>query len=139
MCLLNLGNRAKGCFTVSQVSSGNKNRFQMEIYGTKCGVMWNQERPDELWIGNRNENNQIIVKDPSLLKPAAASFAELPGGHSEGYDDSHKNVFKRFYASILDRSAEVDYPTFEDGYRMMRILEASIDSHQKREWVDVQY
>src|ERR1035441_9987154 len=53
-----------------------KNRLQMEVYGTKSGVIWNQERPDELWIGNRNTNNQIIIKDPSLLKPLAKPRSE---------------------------------------------------------------
>src|SRR5262249_28170572 len=70
--LLRLGDRARGSYTVSQMSAGNKNRFQFEIYGTKGGVMWNQERPDELWMGNRNAPNQLIVKDPSLLKGSAA-------------------------------------------------------------------
>ena len=36
----------------------------------KPASAWNQERPDELWIGHRNAPNQIIVKDPSLLYPA---------------------------------------------------------------------
>ena len=98
--LLRLGDRTRGAFTVSQVSAGCKNRFQMEIFGTKCGAMWNQERPDELWIGHRNQANQIILKDPSLLKPAAATYADLPGGHGEGYGDTHKQVFRRFYRKV---------------------------------------
>jgi len=34
--------------------------------------------PDELWIGHRNTPNQIIIKDPSLLKEAARPYADLP-------------------------------------------------------------
>ena len=113
--LVHLGDRARGAFTVSQMSAGCKNKFALEVYGTKSGVAWNQERPDELWIGHRNTPNQIIVKDPSLLDPRAAAYADLPGGHSEGYDDTHKQVFKRFYARVADPSAPVDYPTFADG------------------------
>lgn len=135
--LVRLGGRARGAFTASQVSSGCKNRLQMEIYGTKGGVIWNQERPDELWIGQRNANNQLIVKDPSLLAEKARSFADLPGGHSEGYDDAHKQVFRRFYQTVADRSAPVDYPTFQDGARMMHILEKVLESSQKRAWVDI--
>lgn len=134
--LLRLGDRARGCYTVSQMSAGNKNRFQFEIYGTKCGVMWNQERPDELWIGNRNSPNQVIIKDPSLLKGPAAGFADLPGGHSEGYDDSHKQIFKRFYAKVADASASVDYPTFADGLWGMHLLGKVAESAGKRAWVD---
>lgn len=137
--LLHLGQRARGAFTVSQMSAGCKNKFSFEIYGTKSGVAWNQERPDELWIGHRNSPNQIIIKDPSLLYPGAAPFADLPGGHSEGYDDSHKQVFKRFYARVADPKAPVDYPTFSEGLWGMKLLEAVLDSSKKRGWVDVKW
>lgn len=137
MVMLRLGEKARGAFTVSQMSAGRKNRFAFEIFGTKAGVAWDQEQPDTLWIGHRNEPNQIIIKDGSLLYPAAASFADLPGGHSEGYDDSHKQVFKRFYARVADPSAPVDYPTFEDGLRGMILLEKVAESAAKRAWVDV--
>lgn len=98
--------------------------------------MWNQERPDELWIGHRNSANQVIVKDPSLLKGAAQGFADLPGGHSEGYDDSHKQIFKRFYAKVADASAPVDYPTFAEGMWGMHLLGKVVESSRKRAWVD---
>lgn len=135
--LLHLGNRARGAFTVSQVSAGRKNKFAFEIFGTKSGVAWDQEQPDTLWIGHRNEPNQVIVKDASLFYPAAAQFADLPGGHSEGYDDSHKQVFKHFYAKISDSSKPVDYPTFEDGLHGMILLEKVWDSNHARAWVKV--
>jgi predicted dehydrogenase len=135
--LLRLGERARGAFTVSQISAGRKNMFTIEIYGTKAGVSWNQERPDELWIGQRNSPNQIMVKDPALLYPQAAAYADLPGGHSEGYDDTHKQVFKRFYARVADPSAPVEYPTFEDGLLGMKLLEKVAESSKKRGWVTV--
>ncbi len=135
--LLHLGNRARGVFTVSQMSAGRKNMFTFDIYGTKAGVSWNQERPDELWIGQRNTLNGIIVKDPSLLYPQAAAYADLPGGHSEGYDDTHKQVFKHFYAKVADASAPVDYPTFEDGLNGMQLLEKVLESSKKNGWVTV--
>jgi predicted dehydrogenase len=136
--LVRLGDRARGCFSVSQMSAGCKNRFQFDIFGTKSGVSWNQERPDELWIGQRNSPNQVIVKDPSLMYPQAASFADLPGGHSEGYDDAHKQVYRRFYRKVADPSALVDYPTFEDGLWGMQLLEKVLESSKSGSWVTVQ-
>jgi predicted dehydrogenase len=119
------------------MSAGRKNRFAFEIFGTKAGVAWNQEEPDALWIGHRNEPNQTIVKDASLFYPEAAAFADLPGGHSEGYDDSHKQVFKRFYARVANPSAPVEYPTLEDGLRGMILLEKVADSSRRQTWVRV--
>jgi predicted dehydrogenase len=135
--LLRLGDRARGAFTVSQMSAGRKNRFAVEIFGTKAGVAWNQECPDELWIGRRDGPNQILLKDPALLEPRAAAFADLPGGHSEGYNDTHKQVFKRFYERVADPEAAVEYPTFEDGMLGMRLLEKVAESSKKRGWVEV--
>jgi predicted dehydrogenase len=135
--LVRLGDRARGCFTVSQMSAGRKNRFSFEIFGTKSGVGWDQERPDELWIGHRNTPNQILLKDPSLLLPKAAGFADLPGGHSEGYDDTHKQICKRFYAKVADPSAAIEYPTFAEGLEGMVRLEKVLESHRKQGWVTV--
>ena len=137
MVMLHLGERARGAFTVSQMSAGSKNHFAFEIFGSKAGVAWNQEQPDQLWIGHRNEPNQTIIKDGSLFYPQAAAFADLPGGHSEGYDDSHKQLFKRFYAKIVDPSSPTDFPTFEDGLHGMILLEKVAESSDKRAWVKV--
>ena len=133
-----LGEMARGAMTASQVSAGRKNGLSIEMYGTKSSVAWNQERPDELWIGHRNTPNQVIVKDPSLLNEGARGYADLPGGHSEGYDDTFKQVFRRFYASILEPDAAPEYPQMMDGLRQMRILEAELESSRKRQWVDVE-
>jgi predicted dehydrogenase len=135
--IFRMGERARGGMTASQVSAGRKNRLSIEIYGTKCSVAWDQERPDELWIGQRNQPNQIIIKDPSLLKDKARSYADLPGGHSEGYDDTFKQVFRRFYASILEPGSSAEYPQMSDGLRQMSILEAELESNRKRAWVEL--
>jgi predicted dehydrogenase len=135
--IFRMGERARGSVTASQVSAGRKNRLSIEIYGTRAGVAWNQERPDELWVGHRDRGNEIYVKDPSLLAPAARSYADLPGGHSEGYDDTFKQLFRRFYASIAASDAAAEYPEFTDGVRQLTILDAVLQSNQTRSWADV--
>jgi predicted dehydrogenase len=135
--VFHMGEGTRGAMTASQVSAGRKNHLSIEIYGTKSSVSWNQERPDELWIGQRNSPNQVIVKDPSLLKKAAASYADLPGGHSEGYDDTFKQIFRRFYTSIAEPDSPAEYPQMADGLRQMRIMEAELASHRNRSWVDL--
>src|SRR6202453_4107456 len=140
--IFRMGDRARGSVTASQVSAGRKNRFSIEVYGTRASVAWNQERPDELWVGHRDTANDIFIKDPSLLKPEARSYADLPGGHSEGYDDTFKQIFRRFYASIRAGSGAApadcpEYPQFADGLRQLKILKAVLQSHQTRGWIEV--
>jgi predicted dehydrogenase len=135
--IFRMGERTRGAMTASQVSAGRKNRLSIEIYGSKSSVAWDQERPDELWMGNRNSNNQILLKDPSLLLPGARTYADLPGGHSEGYDDTFKQMFRRFYGSMENSASETQYPRFRDGVRQLTILEAELKSSKIRGWVDV--
>lgn len=135
--LFRMGGRTRGSVTTSQVSAGRKNRLSIEICGTRSSVAWNQERPNELWVGHRDAGNQILLKDPSMLKPAARGYADLPGGHSEGYDDTFKQLFRRFYASIGASGSAPEYPQFVDGLRQLTILNAVFESHRTRGWVDV--
>ena len=135
--LLRIGERARGSFTAGQVFSGRKNRLYIEVFGSKASVAWDQERPEELWIGNRNSYNQVLLKDPALVKPDVRPFADFPAGHAEGYPDTFKNVFRRFYQSVEDPSVTPDYPQFTDGLRQLVIIEAELASNKRQEWVDV--
>jgi predicted dehydrogenase len=135
--IFRMGERTRGVMTASQMSAGRKNRLAIEVYGTKGGAAWDQEQPNSLWMGKRNTNNQLLVKDPSLLLPGAQQYADLPGGHAEGYGDTFKQVFRRFYDSLENLDAEVEYPRFRDGLRQLTILQAALDSQKKRGWVDV--
>ena len=41
------------------------------------------------------------------------------------------------YRTVADRSAPVEYPTFEDGLRQLKIIEAVVESSGKHAWLDV--
>jgi len=135
--LFQMGERTRGAYTASQVSAGRKNQLRIEIYGTKSSVAWDGERPNELWIGHRDISNQITIKDPALLKPAAKSYADQPGGHAEGYGDTFKQIFRRFYDSISHPESTPEYPVFADGLRQLRIIDAELESHRCRSWIEV--
>ncbi|HXP84055.1 MAG TPA: Gfo/Idh/MocA family oxidoreductase [Bryobacteraceae bacterium] len=125
---------ARGSFTVSQVSAGRKNHLRLEVYGSRGSAAWDQERPNELWIGHRDTPNQVLLKDPALLAPAARTYAAYPGGHAEGYPDTFKQLFERFYQP---NPGEPDYPQFSDGIHQLQIVEAALESHRSRGWVAV--
>ena len=135
--LFRMGENARGAMTASQVSAGRKNYLSIEIYGTKASAAWTAERPDELWIGKRNCANEVLIKDPSLMTEQARRYADLPGGHSEGYDDTFKQIFRSFYRNVADRGAAVEYPTFADGIRQLRVQDAVLESAAKKAWVNV--
>jgi len=135
--IFRMGARTRGSMVASQVSAGRKDHLSIEVYGTKSSAAWDQEQPNELWIGHRDTGNQLMLKDPSLLTPEARSYADLPGGHCEGYGDTFKQLFRRFYASLGASAVAPEYPQFADGLRQLTILKAELASHRTRRWVDV--
>ena len=139
--LLEFETGARGVFTVSQVSAGRKNREWFEIDGSRKAIAWNQEEPNELWVGHRERSNEIIMKDPSLLNPAVRKYAHYPGGHPEGYPVGPKNLFGNVYAYIRSgkhrRGSAPDFPTFEDGHIEIRLVEAVLESNRRKRWIDV--
>lgn len=136
--LLRFSNGASGVFLVSQVSAGRKNRLFCEIDGSKGALAWDQENPNELWIGKREESIGILPKDPGLLDKKAKLYAHYPGGHPEGYPDALKNLFSQVYSDIIENTRKkFDYPTFADGHWAMVVNSAILKSYKAGQWVKV--
>ena len=132
---------ARGALTLSQVSAGRKNNFWWELNGSKSSMSWRQENPNELWIGYREKPNEFLIKDPSLMRPAARPVAAYPGGHAEGYPDTFAQLFKAFYSYIAadDFGKPRPFATFEDGRRELVLCEAIQRSAEERRWIEVVY
>lgn len=132
----------RGAFTVSQVSAGRKNRLSFEIDAAKAAFAWDQEEPNRLWIGRRDGANSQLMRDGSLLHPEAARLARMPGGHEEGWPDGLKNLFADFYGAIDAAREGRSYPrsvaSFADGHQIMQLVEAILESHRTRRWVDLE-
>jgi predicted dehydrogenase len=137
--ILHYENGVRGVLTVSQVSSGRKNRLFYEINGSKSSLAWDSERPNELWVGHRTAPNQILMKDPSLLSPQARETVSYPGGHNEGFPDTFKQLYIKVYNYILagDFTKTPDFPTFADGHYEMLLCEAIEHSAREGKWIKV--
>lgn len=136
--MLQFDSGVRGAVVVSQVSAGRKNREWFEIDGSLSALAWNQERPNELWIGHRDRPNEVLIKDPALLADDARPYAHYPGGHPEGYPDGPKNLFRNVYRAIREHRLDAaDFPTFADGHRAVQIVEAVLESDRSGTWVDV--
>src|SRR6478672_7896405 len=142
--LVRFDNGAKGSFSVGQVCAGHKNDLEVEVCGSKASMKWKQEEQNELWIGHRDGPNQILQKDPSLLDPAVAGYAHLPGGHQEAWADAFCNLMRDIYGFIAAGKSPKDahppaFATFEDGYRANCVVEAILESAKAGAWTRVKY
>ena len=140
--MLTFQNGARGVMHVSQVTAGHKNCIRWEMAGSKQSLAWNSQRPDELWIGNRDTPNQTLLRDPGLLSDNARLHAQYPGGHNEGFSDTFKQLFRSFYSAIENRDSGKEtglaaYPTFADGHREIVLCEAILKSARERRWIEL--
>jgi predicted dehydrogenase len=131
---------ATGACVISQVSAGRKNRLYFEIDGSRCAVAFDQEQPNEMWIGRREKANETLPKDASLMHAEAGPFALFPGGHPEGYSEGPRNLFGSVYRHIAEGAGgEASYSTFVDGHNEIAICEAALESARKGAWTQVTY
>lgn len=137
--LLRFNNGTKGSATVSQVAAGRKNRLNLEISGSRCSLAWCSEQPNDLFIGKRDEPNQLLIRDPSLVNDEVKNIISYPGGHNEGFGDTSKQLFKEIYTDVQNGapSAQPPYPTFEHGLRELMICESIVQSNKLQQWVKV--
>lgn len=137
--LLHFDQGAHGVMTVNQVAAGRKNRITYEIDGSSCALFWDSEHPNDLWIGRRDQANEVLMKDPSLVSETTRRIISFPGGHNEGFPDTSKHLFKAVYAAILEGKPKEswDFPTFADGLREVILCEAILESARRASWVQV--
>ena len=131
---------APGAVVISQVSAGRKNMLSFELDGADAALAWNSERAEELWLGRRDRPNELLLRDPSLMKPAARETTTLPGGHAEGFAETFRELYRRVYRAVESGGPppEPDYPTFADGHWENILGEAIALSSRERRWIEVE-
>jgi predicted dehydrogenase len=138
--LLRFEGGARGAVVISQVSAGRKNMLSFELDGADAALAWNSERAEELWLGRRDRSNELLLRDPSLMKPAARETTTLPGGHPEGFAETFRELYRRVYRAVESGGPppEPDYPTFADGHWENVLGEAIALSSRERLWIEVE-
>jgi predicted dehydrogenase len=133
---------AKGMLWASQVAPGNENNLKLRVYGTKGGLEWWQEHPNQLIWSPYNKAPQILSRGTGSANAAAARVTRVPPGHPEGYLEGFANIYSEVAAAIRASRAKkkldpaVTFPTVEDGVRGLAFIEAAVKSSAKDgKWV----
>lgn len=127
---------AIGTVTVSQVSPGRKNRLWFELDGDSAAVVFDQEHPETLWVGGR-EHDTVLSRGSSPLSAGAERLSTLPGGHPQGYHDCFEAFVADTYRAVAGQAPD-GLPTFDDGLRSVRIVEAVLESARTDRWTKVE-
>jgi predicted dehydrogenase len=131
-------NGAHASASISQVAAGWKCSLFVGIYGTKGSVRWDLQQPNEILVGRRDKPNQILQRATAGFSEDVAGFTDYPGGHPEGFPDSHKMHYRAVYEHIASgRKTPVLFATAEDGHHEVKLCEAVLKSSLAKKWMKV--
>jgi len=128
--ILRFSGGAKGMLWSSQVSPGNENALRLRLYGTKGGLEWAQETPNQLWHTPFGEPKRLITRGGAGSGAAAGRVTRVPPGHPEGYLEGFANIYTEAAHAIAARRAgaaipdDVLFPTVQDGFSGVAFIDA---------------
>jgi predicted dehydrogenase len=132
-------NGALANLEATRFALGRKNHITLEINGSKGSLFFDLEDMNRLrFFDNTNPADRqgfrdILVTQPNGIHPYVGQW--WPPGHIIGYEHTFVHAIADFVnACATGKSVQ---PTFEDGLKNERVLEAVEESAKTRQWVKV--
>lgn len=133
--LLEFERGARGGLVVSQVSVGQKSGLSIEVDGSKASARWSRGQPNVVLIGRRGEPEQTL-HGVGTLSPSGEGTNDAAHLSASQPVNAQKELIDNFYRSVLFGEAPA-YADFEQGHRIVRVVEAALESRRRRAWVTV--
>ncbi|MBE0398549.1 Gfo/Idh/MocA family protein [Halomonas sp. AOP12-C2-37] len=142
--LLRFKGGARGMLWSSQVAPGNENGLQLRVYGSRGGLEWRQENPNQLMHSPLGEPTRILTRNGPGLGDAAMAAARIPAGHPEGYLEAFAQLYRDFALQIHARqrgdttnALEAKTPDVTDGVDGLTFITRALASSKAGgQWVD---
>jgi predicted dehydrogenase len=134
---------ARGMLWASQVAAGEENGLRLRLYGSRAGLRWQQEQPNELWFTPLGGPAQRLTRGSAGLPASAAAATRIPAGHPEGFIEAFAQLYRDFAADVRhhgrgETGVTSLVPGLADGVRSLVFIEAVLDSHRRNgAWVPV--
>ena len=134
---LRFASGARGSVEASWLASGFKMQHGFEIAGSKGGLVFSQERFNELKLYRADDKaNQrgfrTIVAGPEHEPYGAFCVA---GGHQIGFNDLKTIEVRDFLCAITQRTT--GHADFREGWEVAKVVEAIYASARAGGWVSV--
>lgn len=132
--MLRLAGGARGSLWASQVAPGNQNGLRLRVYGSRGGLEWAQEHPNQLRHAPFGEPERIVSRGTAAVLPDGQRVSRLPSGHPEGYLEAFATLYTEIAQAIgalragAAVPAGVDFPTIDDGIEGLAFIEAAVRS-----------
>lgn len=139
ICIGRFANGALANLEATRFALGRKNHISIEINGSKGSLYFDFEDMNRLkWFDNtrpadRQGFSDILVTQPGGVHPYVGNW--WPPGHIIGYEHTFVHTIADFVNACVDGKSV--QPTFEDGLKNERVLQAVEESAKNREWVKI--
>ncbi|MGE0502783.1 MAG: Gfo/Idh/MocA family oxidoreductase [Rhizobiaceae bacterium] len=135
--LFRLDSGVTGVLTIDRSAWGRKGRLQVQIFGSKGSIVFDQERFNELQLFVTSDRASEQGFRTILTTPAHEPFGRFhPGaGHGLGFNELKVIECHELLRSIAGEQAHVI--DFDDGLEIERTVHALARSSEQRRWVDV--
>jgi predicted dehydrogenase len=139
ICIGRFANGALANLEATRFALGRKNHITIEINGSKGSLSFDFEDMNRLkWFDNTRPNDRqgfsdILVTQGGGVHPFVGNW--WPPGHIIGYEHTFVHTIADFVNAVVDGKSV--QPTFEDGMRNQRVLEAVEESAKTRQWVKI--
>jgi predicted dehydrogenase len=98
--MLRFAGGARGALWASQVAPGNENNLRLRVYGSRGGLEWRQEQPNQLLWSPFGEPVQVLARATGAAGADAARVTRLPAGHPEGYLEAFATLYGEIAQAI---------------------------------------
>jgi predicted dehydrogenase len=132
-------NGALANLEATRFALGRKNHIELEINGSKGSLHFDFEDMNRLKFfdntqpADRQGFRDILVTQPGGNHPFVGAW--WPPGHIIGYEHTFVHTVADFVNAVVN--GKPVQPTFEDGLKNERVLEAVEESANSRQWVKV--
>jgi len=138
-------NNARGSFFITQAAAGADHGLYLRVFGSKGGLEWHQEQPNQLLVRRIGQPTQLLQKGGPGLHEASNRVSRIAVGHPEGYREAFANLYTDLAEVIIAQKTGVKenplaryFPDIQDGAQGVAFVRAAINSHQKNgEWVSL--
>ncbi|WP_158969577.1 Gfo/Idh/MocA family protein [Chachezhania sediminis] len=134
---------ARGTLWCSQVAAGEENGLRLRVYGTKAGLEWRQENPNQLFVTPLGGAKAIVTRASAVTTDVARALTRMPPGHPEGFFEAFANIYGAAAKAIRAARAGTgvaDFlvPGIDDGVEGVAFVEACVRSSSRNAaWVQL--
>lgn len=135
--LVRFASGATGSLEANWIATGRKMQHDFEIYGSKGGLVFTQERFNELQLYSTADAAGRRGFRTILAAPEHEPYGAfcVAAGHQIGFNDLKAIEVRDFLVAVA--GGPVKGPDFREGYEVQKLVELAYRSAREKRWLSV--